>query len=224
MLVSEGLFTRASGPRTAVDGQVSRAAWDLAADRSDDPIVIDEPPWAAHTDVEVWRSVEQARRRGRTIAPADLRGGTLHQALRQLPGAVPGSEVQVDVVAVRIDGQRHWFTSHLVARHSRIGGRVVAVANVPWRSGALAATESDPTDGLVEVIDAELGVGDRLKIRSARRATARSSAFPRQRRSQVASIDIELGRPTPVFLDGTEVAVARYLSLAVEPGALPCWI
>lgn len=208
ILVGGGAFERGDARRIE-DGDMTWEQW----------------RWSASSDAELRTGLERARRRGVQRPEVDLRGGTLRQVLAarsELPAAGDRS-IDVDVVAVRIDGNRHWFTSHLVARHRRVGGRVVAVTNLPWQGGALANPHSDPTDGLVEVFDAELTALDHLRLRADRQRGAGPASSLRRRRSQVAAIDIELGRPTPVWLDGTEVAVARFLSIAVEPGALRCW-
>lgn len=175
-------------------------------------------PWTASDDVELRAGIERARRRREALGPVHLERGRLRDVLRARAGGAATGEATVDLVAVRVDGNHHWFASTLVARHRR--GRVVAVTNVPWRSGALASTSSDPTDGLVEAIDAQLRLVDHLQ-RPIRRGELPPSPT-RLRRSQAAGFDIELGRPTPVVLDGVEVAVARYVSLLVEPAALVC--
>ncbi len=171
------------------------------------------------SDAQLRELVDRMRRRGDAPPPVHLLGGTLHDALVASRGA--GAAVEADLGSVLIDGRRHWFTSHLLARRHPWRGRSVVVANVPWLADGFSAPASDPCDGVVEVIDAELGTADQLRMRAGM-VDREAATHPALRRSTVAAIEIELGRPTPIFLDGEQVAIARYLSVSVEPGALTC--
>lgn len=171
------------------------------------------------TDAELRELVDRVRRRGDAPPPARLLDGSLRRAL--LGRADAASEHLVDLGSVIIDGRRHWFTSQLVARRDPYRGRSVVVANLPWSGAGFTSPLSDPCDGVVEVIDAVLGVADQLRMRAGM-VDREAATFRGLRRSVVSEIEIELGRPTPIFLDGEQVSIARYLSLSVEPGALVC--
>lgn len=171
------------------------------------------------TDAELQELVDRARRRGDAPPPVHLVGGSLLGVLRQhAPGT---TEHVVDLGSVLIDGRRHWFTTQLVARRHPWRGRSVVVANAPWTGTGFTSPASDPGDGVLEVIDAELGTADQARMRAGR-LDREAPTHPALRRSVVAAIEIELGRPTPIFLDGEQVAIARYLSVSIEPGALTC--
>jgi diacylglycerol kinase family enzyme len=45
---------------------------------------------------------------------------------------------------------------------------------------------------------------------------------PRIEERRVSAVQIELDRPTPIYLDGELVGDGRTLSLRVEPDALTC--
>ena len=71
------------------------------------------------------------------------------------------------------------------------------------------------------VIDADLGLDDRLKVRS-RLITGTHVPHPGIDQARVAAIQLELERPTPVWLDGERIGSARSLAIRVEPDALTC--
>jgi diacylglycerol kinase family enzyme len=83
------------------------------------------------------------------------------------------------------------------------------------------APKSHPNDGLLDVFDGDLSLDDRLKVRS-RLATGTHVPHPGIGQSRVAALQLELDRPTPVWLDGERVGSARTLSIRTEPDALTC--
>jgi diacylglycerol kinase family enzyme len=93
--------------------------------------------------------------------------------------------------------------------------------NAQWIGAWDVAPKGHPNDGMVDVLDGDLGLDDRLKVRS-RLATGTHVPHPRIRRSRVAALQLEFERPTPIWLDGERVGSARSLSIRVEPDALTC--
>ena len=105
----------------------------------------------AHTDRELRGVVEQARRAGTAPPVVGLLGGDL---CRTLGGRGDASRLRspdamrfpIDVVAVELDGARHWFVAHLIARRSWWRGRLLAVMNAEflgrgmWRHGRIRTT------------------------------------------------------------------------------------
>ena len=127
----------------------------------------------------------------------------------------------MDLGSVLVDGRHHWFAAHLVARRSWWRGRVVAVMNAQWLGSWDVAPRSHPNDGLLDVFDVSMSVGDRLKARS-RLPLGTHVPHPDIAQQRVSSLQVELGRPTPIRLDGELVGKASALSLRIEPDALIC--
>jgi diacylglycerol kinase family enzyme len=123
-----------------------------------------------------------------------------------------------DLGSVLVDGRHHWFVAHLVVRRSWWQGRVVAVMNAEWIGRWDVAPKAHPNDGLLDVLDGDLSIDDRLKARR-RLPTGTHVPHPGIAQSRVAALQVELDRPTPVWLDGERVAVARTLSIRVERNA-----
>ena len=96
------------------------------------------------------RPVPHARRPGRRGPPAVGRGHDLPRRPRRRPCST---------------ARRHWFVAHLVARRSWWRGRVVAAMNAQWLGAWDLGPRSHPDDGLLDVTDGTLPLGDRLKAR-----------------------------------------------------------
>lgn len=175
--------------------------------------------------------VTAARRAGEPIPPIRLTGGDLARTLGvaqdrvDRPGApdATGVRLRVDVGAVLLDGRLHWFVAHLVARRSWLRGRIVVAANAAFLGRWNIAPRAHPGDGRLDLLEADLPLGDRFE---ARRRLRSGSHLPHpgitQRRVDAAQVD--LGRPMPVRLDGRPCGTARSLSVRVEADALEVWI
>jgi hypothetical protein len=178
------------------------------------------------SDAEARSVVEQHRRAGSDVPPLGLLGGDLCRTVggKGDEGRIRSAEAMtlpVDLGSVLLDGRQHWFVSHLVIRRSWWRGRVVAVMNAQWIGTWDVAPKSHPNDGLLDVFDGDLSLDDRLKVRS-RLATGTHVPHPGLGQSRVAALQLELDRPTPVWLDGERVGSARTLSIRTEPDALTC--
>lgn len=127
----------------------------------------------------------------------------------------------VDLGSVLVDGRHHWFVAHLVARRSWWWGRVVAVMNAQWIGRWDVAPRSHPGDGLLDVLDANLSLDDRLKARGRLRTGTHvpHAAITEQRSS---AVQFSFDRPTPIWLDGERIGEARNLAVRVEADALTC--
>jgi diacylglycerol kinase family enzyme len=180
------------------------------------------------SDAEARRVVERHRRQHQPVPPLGLVGGDLWRTLGgrgdadrlRSPDAV---QVPVDVGAALIDGRLHWFVAHLVARRSWWWGRVVAVMNAEFHGAWDVAPGGHPNDGRLDVLEADLRLGDRLKAR-ARLPAGAHVPHPgiKQRRVDAAQFDFDV--PTRVWLDGEPVGRVRRLSVRVEPDAVICVI
>jgi hypothetical protein len=178
------------------------------------------------SDAEAGAVVDAARRTGQVPPPLALLGGDLCRTLggRGDPARFDHDDVSllpVDLGHVLVDGEPYWFVAHLVARRSWWWGRVLAAMNAQYLGFWDVAPRSHPGDGLLDLLDARLPVGDRLKARS-RLPAGTHVPHPAIAERRVAEADIDLDRPTPIWLDGVRLAPARHLAIRVEPDALLC--
>ncbi|MCU1498295.1 MAG: hypothetical protein JWM47_2248, partial [Acidimicrobiales bacterium] len=108
--------------------------------------------------------------------------------------------------------------AHLVVRRSWWHGRVVAVMNAQWIDRWDVAPKSHPNDGLLDVLDGNLSLGDRLKART-RLRTGTHVPHPGIAQRRVPAVQLTFERPMPVWLDGQRVGTASNLSVRIEPDA-----
>lgn len=178
------------------------------------------------TDAEARAVVTEARRAGGAVPPLGLLGGDLCRTLggtgdeAHLHGAA-ATLVPVDLGAVLVDGRLHWFVAHLVARQSWWRGRVVAAMNAQYLGAWDVAPRGHPNDGRLDVLDGDLSLSTRLQARS-RLAAGTHVPHPDIEERHVAALQVDLVRPTPIYLDGDSIGAASTLSIRVEPDALLC--
>lgn len=179
----------------------------------------------AHTDAEVRDVVERARRAGTDPVPVGLLGGDLcttvggrgDMARLTSPDA---TRLVVDVGRVRLDGgPALHFVAHLVARRSWWHGRILAVMNAAWIGRWNVAPRAHPGDGFLEVLDADLSLGDRWKARS-RLPLGTHVPHPGIATSRTRGATFDLGRPRAIWLDGVHAGRARVVEVTLEPDAL----
>ncbi len=120
-----------------------------------------------------------------------------------------------------VDGRLHWFVAHLVARRSWWRGRVVAAMNAQHLGEWDVAPRGHPNDGKLDVLDADLPLGQRWQVRS-RLRLGTHVPHPGIEERHVAALQVDLVPGSRVWLDGEVVGPARSLSLRVEPDALRC--
>ena len=135
------------------------------------PAALPEDGVVVRSDAEARRLVEAARRGGRTPPVLGLLSGDLcrtvgGKGVEERLHSSEASTLPTDLGSVLIDGRQYWFVAHLVARRSWWRGRVVAMMNAQWIGPWDVAPRSHPNDGLLDVLDADLGLGDRWKARS----------------------------------------------------------
>jgi hypothetical protein len=180
------------------------------------------------TDSEARAVIEAARRSGDRVPPLGLLGGDLCRTLGGTGDegrlrSADALQVPVDLGAVLVDGRLHWFIAHLVARRGWWRGRVVVAMNAQWLGGWNLAPKAHPNDGVLDVLDARLGIGDRLKARG-RLRSGTHVPHPGIKQRRTAAIQVDLDPALPIWLDGDPLGPARTLSIRVEPDALLCFV
>ena len=176
------------------------------------------------SDAEARRVVTDARRAGRPVPPLGLLGGDL---CRTLGGrgdearlrSEAGTTATCDLGVALLDGRLHWFVAHLVARRGWWRGRAWVAMNAAWLGTWNLGPRAHPGDGLVDVTDATVPAGERLKVR-ARLPQGAHLPHPALRASRSPAASVRLERALPVRLDGELVGTFRSLSVRVEPDAL----
>jgi hypothetical protein len=179
------------------------------------------------SDAEARAVVTRARRAGQRPPPLGLLGGDLcrtlgggdharDEARLHSPAA---ATVRCDLGSALIDGRLHWFVAHAVLRRSWWRGRVVAVMNAQWHGTWDVAPRAHPGDGLLDVLDGDLPLGQRWAAR-ARLATGTHLPHPGIRTARLSAEQFDLAPRLDVWLDGERVGRAATVSIRVEPDAL----
>jgi hypothetical protein len=176
------------------------------------------------SDAEARHVVTEARRAGRPVPVLGLLGGDLCRTVggtgneaRLRDGT--GMVLPCDLVAATLDGEPHWFVAHLAAHRGWWRGRALVAMNAAWLGPWNLGPQAHPDDGLVDVTRAAVRAGQRLAVRR-RLPTGAHLPHPDLVTRRVRSGEWDLGRPTPVRLDGEPVGRARHIRLTVEPDAL----
>lgn len=177
-----------------------------------------------HTDAEARAVVSRARRSGAPVPTLGLLGGDL---CRTLGG--PGDERRLwsddamtfpcDLGVAEVDGERHWFVAHAIARRSWWQGRAVAAMNAQWLGSWDLGPRSHPNDGLLDITDGSMPMGDRLKARR-RLPTGTHLPHPALTVTRTARADLVLEPSLDVWLDGERIGRCGHLVLSIEPDAL----
>ncbi len=175
-------------------------------------------------DSAAYLCIQQARRNNKPLPELGLLGGDLCRTLGGRGNAstlhnLDAYRFAVDLGAVLLDGRLFWFCAHLIAKQLGWGGEVVVAMNAAWLGRWNLGPKAHPGDGLLDIMQGHLCVSDRFKA-SKRAKTGDHLPHPHISYKRIAALQIELTRPTKVFLDGVSVGKARNVSLRVEPAAL----
>lgn len=139
---------------------------------------------------------------------------------RTLSGAGSMSVVfPIDLCRLTAVGVDELFVAHCVARRRWLRGPITAVMNAQFIGSWDVAPRSHPNDGVVDVLEISMGVGDRLKARK-RLGTGTHVPHPSIAQRRVSTADFHLGRPTKVWLDGEPFTTLTDFTITVEPDAL----
>ena len=176
------------------------------------------------SDAEARRVVTEARRDQRPVPPLGLLGGDLCRTLggrgdeaHLRSGAA--TTASCDLGVALLDGRLHWFVAHAVARRGWWRGRAWVAMNAAYVGSWDLGPRAHPGDGLLDITDATVPVGERLKVR-ARLAQGAHLPHPALRTQRTRAAQVVLERPLPVRLDGEVVGRFRSISVRVEPDAL----
>ena len=188
-----------------------------------EPGPLPEGAVVVRTDAEAGAVLEAARRRQAPFPALGLLGGDLcrtlggtgDEARLRSPAAV---RYPVDVGEALVDGVVRLFVAHLVAR-SRGWGRAFVAMNAQWRGPWNLGPRAHPGDGLLDTYDARLGPRDRVLV-NRRLALGAHLPHPGVAERRTAALQVDLGRPLGLELDGRPAGRARVLSLRARPGAL----
>jgi hypothetical protein len=183
---------------------------------------VPEETVVVRSDAEAADVVEEARRGGGSAPPIAFVGGDIHRTLGGTGVATPegiATVVTVDLGVALLDGRRHVFVAHLVARRSWWRGRIVAAMNAQYLGRWDVAPRAHPGDGRLEILDSDLSLGDRWKARS-RLVSGTHVPHPGITERRTQSWTTEFARATPIWLDGRQVGTAQKLAVRVETDAL----
>lgn len=176
------------------------------------------------TDAEARAAVTEARRARREVPVLGLVGGDLARTCgatgdeTRLRGPL-AQTVPLDLGEVLVDGSLHFFVAHLVARRSWLRGPIVCAMNAQYLGGWDVAPRGHPNDGRLDLLEADLSLGDRLKARS-RLPSGTHVPHPGIAERRVKAVQLDLAPHTRVWLDGEPVGPARHLSIRAAPDAL----
>jgi len=170
------------------------------------------------SDAEARRVVTEARRDQRPVPPLGLLGGDLCRTLggrgdeaHLRSGAA--TTASCDLGVALLDGRLHWFVAHVVARRGWWRGRAWVAMNAAYVGSWDLGPRAHPGDGLLDITDATVPVGERLKVR-ARLAQGAHLPHPALRTQRTRAAQVVLERPLPVRLDGE--VVGRFRSISVR--------
>lgn len=175
------------------------------------------------SDAEARAVVEAARRNGDPVPALGLLGGDL---CRTLGGPRDEARLQsseavrlpVDLGAVLLDGRLHWFCAWLTAGDRRWHHGFWAL-NAQWVDGFNLGPRAHPGDGLLDTYEVHVPLLELPRVRRRARVGAHLP-HPAFRERRAPAVQVDLGRPQPVVLDGTPVGKVRTISVRIEPEAL----
>ena len=177
----------------------------------------------AGSDAELRAVVTSARAAGDDPPTVGLTGGDLWRTLggrsRTRGFSDESTRVVVDIGSVLLDGRIHWFVAHLVARRSWLIGRCWIAANASHLGRWNLAPRAHPGDGLLDLLDSNLPIRQRLqahrRLRAGNHVPHPGIAYTRQPAQQISFQD-----PVPIHLDSESVGSYRNISVRLDPAAL----
>ncbi|MGQ0744223.1 MAG: hypothetical protein ACT4OS_07815 [Acidimicrobiales bacterium] len=120
---------------------------------------------------------------------------------------------RLDAGLAHLDGVEHRFVAHLVVRNWW-WGRAFVVMNSQWLGPWLAAPRAHPGDGLLDIFDVSLPLGQVAAVKS-RIGIGAHLPHPGITERRTQETEIDLGRRYRVYLDGRRVGRARHVGVRV---------
>lgn len=190
--------------------------WGVRAPLPDDGVIVE-------SDAEARVVLEEYRHAGEELPVLGLVGGDL---CRTLGGLGDRSRLRsrdammfpVDLGQVLVDGRLHLFLSHLVVRNA-LWRRAKILMNAQWIGGWNVGHRAHPNDGLLDVYETDLRLGDLPKVRR-RLPSGSFLPHPRIRHRREPAVQLELERRSPIYLDGISVAFGKSISARLQPDAV----
>jgi len=175
-------------------------------------------------DAEAHHVVDAARRSHLEPPALGLLGGDLCHSMGGLGvearlHSAQATTAVCDLGSVLLDGRIHWFVSSLVARGPWWRGRALVVMNASWLGPWNIAPKAHPGDGLLDVVDIKVTPMQWLAVKR-RLPVGDHLPHPGIVVRRTAAVQVDLERPTEVWLDGVPAGRATNLSVRVEPDAL----
>jgi len=178
------------------------------------------------SDAEASAALTAARRDRRPFPALGLLGGDLCHTLGGgggERGALQGVRFTVDLGEALLDGRIHLFVAHVVAR-TRLWARAFVAMNAQWLHVRGSpdwnlGPRAHPNDGLLDTYDVRLDRGQLLPVR-ARLHHGTHLPHPGIKERRTAALQVDLGRPLPIRIDGVAAGRARVISVRVQPDAL----
>jgi hypothetical protein len=192
-------------------------AWGSAAPLPSEGVVV-------ASDAEARRAVEAARAARRPLPVLGLVGGDLYRTLGGGGGdagrlrSPEAMTFQVDLGEVLVDGRLHLFVAHVLAR-TPSWRQVFVAMNAQWRGHWDLGPKSHPSDGLLDVSEARLRLGDLPKVR-ARLPSGTHLPHPGITARRVGAVQVSFAHPRRIEVDGMVIGRGSSLSVRVEADAL----
>ena len=175
-------------------------------------------------DAEAHHIVDAARRGNLPVPALGLLGGDLCHTLGGFGDEARlhsqhGTIAVCDLGSVLLDGRLHWFVSSLVARGPWWRGRAFLAMNAAWLGPWNIAPKAHPSDGLLDALDVKVSPAQWQAVKR-RLPQGDHLPHPGIRMRRAPAMQVDLGKPTPVWLDGVPVGSFTNLSVRVEVDAL----
>lgn len=182
---------------------------------------LDADGQVVRTDAEAAEVVAEARRDGHPVPMLGLLGGDL---CRTLGGSGDEARLRsdeawqfpIDVGIATIDGHDRLFVAHVLAHGRGWHGRGIAIMNAQWVGDWDLGPRSHPGDGVFDISDGRLPLGDRFAARR-RVRTGTHLPHPGIATSRTASFHTTFAPTRRVWVDGVPVGRVTELEVRLVP-------
>jgi hypothetical protein len=186
----------------------------------------DEVTVASNAELSAWLATRRDKAEG--IGRVGVVGGDLARTVGIGPANDPrrpwsddARTYSADLCEALVDGRRCAFACHLVAsapRSWRRGRRFTVIANTPWWGAYNVAPKAHPNDGLLDVVEFDLGAREWRPVR-ARLASGSFLPHPRIRMRRDSAYSVEWSEPRSIVIDDVAIGRARRIAVRVQPDA-----